>query len=138
MAGSPSTRGNAGTCRRRTASTRQDGKVRYAKRRETVEPVFGQIKEQQGARRFLRIAFVVAVRSELDARPPVALAGWQSSHRPGLPIPPPDRSSGGTRSANCGRRDGENTVRSTLAGTPRCAVAEGSLLHCPHRANADR
>jgi Transposase DDE domain len=32
----------------------EDGKARYAKRRETVEPVFGQIKEQQGARRFLR------------------------------------------------------------------------------------
>jgi hypothetical protein len=32
----------------------QDGKARYAKRRETVEPTFGQIKEQQGARRFLR------------------------------------------------------------------------------------
>jgi transposase len=31
-----------------------DGKARYAKRRETVEPVFGQIKEPQGARRFLR------------------------------------------------------------------------------------
>jgi hypothetical protein len=31
-----------------------DGKARYAKRRETVEPVFGQIKEQQGARRFMR------------------------------------------------------------------------------------
>jgi hypothetical protein len=31
-----------------------DGRARYAKRRETVEPVFGQIKEQQGARRFLR------------------------------------------------------------------------------------
>jgi Transposase DDE domain len=31
-----------------------DGEARYAKRRETVEPVFGQIKEQQGARRFLR------------------------------------------------------------------------------------
>jgi transposase len=31
-----------------------DGKARYAKRRETVEPTFGQIKEQQGARRFLR------------------------------------------------------------------------------------
>jgi transposase len=30
------------------------GKARYAKRRETVEPTFGQIKEQQGARRFLR------------------------------------------------------------------------------------
>jgi Transposase DDE domain len=26
-----------------------DGKARYAKRRETVEPVFGQIKERQGA-----------------------------------------------------------------------------------------
>jgi Transposase DDE domain len=32
----------------------EDGKARYAKRRETVEPVFGQIKEQQRARRFLR------------------------------------------------------------------------------------
>jgi transposase len=32
----------------------EDGRARYAKRRETVEPVFGQIKEQQGARRFLR------------------------------------------------------------------------------------
>jgi len=31
-----------------------DGKACYAKRKETVEPVFGQIKEQQGARRFLR------------------------------------------------------------------------------------
>jgi transposase len=32
----------------------QDGKARYAKRRETVEPTFGQLKEQQGARRFMR------------------------------------------------------------------------------------
>ncbi len=31
-----------------------EGKARYAKRRETVEPTFGQIKEQQSARRFLR------------------------------------------------------------------------------------
>ena len=31
-----------------------DGKAHYAKRRETVEPVFGQIKEIRGARRFLR------------------------------------------------------------------------------------
>jgi transposase len=30
-----------------------DGKISYAKRKETIEPVFGQIKEQQGARRFL-------------------------------------------------------------------------------------
>jgi hypothetical protein len=32
----------------------EGGKARYAKRRETVEPVFGQLKEQQGARRLLR------------------------------------------------------------------------------------
>jgi hypothetical protein len=30
------------------------GKACYAKRKETVEPVFGQLKEQQEARRFLR------------------------------------------------------------------------------------
>jgi transposase len=32
----------------------EDGKARYAKRKETVEPVFGQIKHVRGARRFLR------------------------------------------------------------------------------------
>jgi hypothetical protein len=32
----------------------EDGKARYAKRKETVEPVFGQIKDVRGARRFLR------------------------------------------------------------------------------------
>jgi hypothetical protein len=31
-----------------------EGKARYALRRQTVEPVFGQIKEHRGARRFLR------------------------------------------------------------------------------------
>jgi transposase len=36
----------------------EDGKARYAKRKETVEPVFGQLKEQQGARRFLRRGMV--------------------------------------------------------------------------------
>jgi Transposase DDE domain len=30
------------------------GKARYAKRKETVEPVFGQIKDVRGARRLLR------------------------------------------------------------------------------------
>jgi transposase len=32
----------------------EDGKARYAQRKQTVEPVFGQLKDQQGARRFLR------------------------------------------------------------------------------------
>jgi transposase len=32
----------------------EDGKARYALRKQTVEPVFGQIKDVRGARRFLR------------------------------------------------------------------------------------
>jgi hypothetical protein len=32
----------------------EDGKARYAKRKETVEPVFGQIKDGRGVRRLLR------------------------------------------------------------------------------------
>jgi transposase len=32
----------------------EDGKACYAKRKETIEPVFGQIKDVRGARRFLR------------------------------------------------------------------------------------
>jgi hypothetical protein len=32
----------------------EDGKARYAKRRETVEPVFGQIKDVRGARQLMR------------------------------------------------------------------------------------
>jgi transposase len=32
----------------------EQGKACYATRKQTVEPVFGQLKEQQGARRFLR------------------------------------------------------------------------------------
>jgi hypothetical protein len=31
-----------------------DGKACYARRKETIEPVFGQHKERQGVRRFLR------------------------------------------------------------------------------------
>ena len=32
----------------------EQGKVCYTTRKQTVEPVFGQLKEQQGARRFTR------------------------------------------------------------------------------------
>jgi hypothetical protein len=38
----------------KTKLASDDGKARYAKRRETVEPAFVQIKEHQGACRFLR------------------------------------------------------------------------------------
>jgi transposase len=36
----------------------EDGKACYAKRKQTIEPVFGQLKEQQGSRRFLRRGLV--------------------------------------------------------------------------------
>ena len=38
--------------------TSETGKARYAKRKQTVEPVFGQLKEQQAARRFTRRGLV--------------------------------------------------------------------------------
>ena len=38
----------------RHGKPRKDGKACYAKRKETVEPVFGQIKDGRGARRLLR------------------------------------------------------------------------------------
>jgi hypothetical protein len=37
-----------------TTLNSQPGKACYAKRKQTVEPVFGHLKEQQGARRFTR------------------------------------------------------------------------------------
>jgi hypothetical protein len=37
-----------------TSLTSEVGRARYATRKQTVEPVFGQLKEQQGVRRFLR------------------------------------------------------------------------------------
>jgi Transposase DDE domain len=37
-----------------SSDPREDGKPRYAKRKETVEPVFGHIKNGRGAGRFLR------------------------------------------------------------------------------------
>jgi DDE family transposase len=51
---SPRHPGSDGLRAAMTAKLKSDGKARYAKRRGTVEPAFGQIKEQQGARRFLR------------------------------------------------------------------------------------
>jgi hypothetical protein len=34
--------------------TSEDGKARYTKRKQTVEPVFGQVKDLRGARQFMR------------------------------------------------------------------------------------
>jgi Transposase DDE domain/Transposase domain (DUF772) len=50
------------------------GKARYSKRLETVEPVFGQIKEQQGARRFMRRGMTACDAGWKHPQPAQALA----------------------------------------------------------------
>jgi hypothetical protein len=47
----------------REALASQEGKARYALRKSTVEPVFGQIKEARGIRRF-RLRSLSKVTSE--------------------------------------------------------------------------
>ena len=48
----PSAPRNEEAIRMRAALASQEGKARYALRKSTVEPVFGQIKEARGIRRF--------------------------------------------------------------------------------------
>src|SRR6266536_5985072 len=53
--GKPSASNSDGLRAAMTAKlTSDDGKACYAKRKETIEPVFGQIKDGRGARRLLR------------------------------------------------------------------------------------
>jgi hypothetical protein len=53
--GKPSASRSDGLRAAMTAKLKSEaGKARYAKRRETIEPVFGQIKKHQGARRCMR------------------------------------------------------------------------------------
>jgi transposase len=54
---------NEQAIRMREALASQEGKARYALRKSTVEPVFGQIKEARGIRRF-RLRSVAKVTSE--------------------------------------------------------------------------
>jgi Transposase DDE domain len=66
------------------------GKARYAQRKQTVEPVFGQLKEQQGGRRFLRRG-----RAACDAEWKLLcgthnlLKLWRHTHRQAAPTPIP-------------------------------------------------
>jgi hypothetical protein len=73
-----------------------DGKACYAKRKETVEPVFGQLKEQQGARRFLRRGLPPARPSGSCCAAPTTSSSCGATgpghHRPAQR--PPDRDPG--------------------------------------------
>jgi hypothetical protein len=65
----------------------EDGKARYAKRKETVEPVFGQIKDVRGARRLMRrgLAACDAEWKRLCGTHNL-LKLWRHTHRP-APMP---------------------------------------------------
>jgi Transposase DDE domain len=59
----PSAPRNEEAIRMREILASQEGKARYALRKSTVEPVFGQIKEARGIRRF-RLRGLFKVTSE--------------------------------------------------------------------------
>ena len=64
------------------------GKARYALRKQTVEPVFGQLKEQQGARRFqCRGLAACDAEWKLLCGTHNLLKLWRHTHRRPAPIP---------------------------------------------------
>jgi hypothetical protein len=71
--------------------TSEDGKACYAKRKESVEPVFGQIKHGRGASRFLRRGFERARRSGSCRAAPTTYSNCGATrscdHRPGRQRP---------------------------------------------------
>ncbi len=59
------------------------GRACYAKRKQTVEPVFGQLKEQQGARRFTRRGLVTCeAERKLLCGTHNLLKLWRHTRRP--------------------------------------------------------
>jgi transposase len=64
------------------------GKACYAKRKQTVEPVFGQLKEQQGARRFLRRGLAACdAEWKLLCGAHNLLKLWRQTRRQAIPTP---------------------------------------------------
>jgi hypothetical protein len=66
----------------------EQGKACYAKRKQTVEPVFGQLKEQQGTRRFLRRGLAACEAEwKLLCGTHNLLKLWRYTHRQAAPTP---------------------------------------------------
>jgi hypothetical protein len=66
----------------------EQGKAYYATRKQTVEPVFGQLKERQGARRFLRRGLAACEAEwKLLCGTHNLLKLWRHTHRQGAPTP---------------------------------------------------
>jgi transposase len=60
-----------------------DGKARYALRKQTVEPVFGQVKEVRGARRFQRRGLPPAPRNGSFCAAPTTCSSCGATRPPG-------------------------------------------------------
>jgi hypothetical protein len=82
--GKPSASGSDGLRAAMSAKlASDDGKACYAKRKGTIEPVFGQIKEQQGGRRFLRRGLAACdAEWRLLCGTPNLLKLWRHTARP--------------------------------------------------------
>jgi transposase len=66
----------------------EQGKSCYAIRKQTVEPVFGQLKERQGARRFLRRGLAACEAEwKLLCGTHNLLKLWRHTHRQAAPMP---------------------------------------------------
>jgi Transposase DDE domain len=66
----------------------EDGKARYAIRKETVEPVFGQVKDVRGARRLLRRGLAACdAEWKLLCGTHNLLKLWRHTHRQPAPTP---------------------------------------------------
>jgi hypothetical protein len=89
--GKPSASKSGGIRAAMFAKLRSDqGKACYAKRKQTVEPVFGQLKEQQGARRFLRRGLAACdAEWKLLCGAHNLLKLWRHTHRQTAPTPIP-------------------------------------------------
>jgi Transposase DDE domain len=99
-----------------------DGKACYALRQQTIEPVFGQIKEQQGARRFLRRgACRLRGRVEAAVRHP----------QPAQAVAAPDQTTIGQPGDHLSRDPGRDAA--TAAGAVHRAAAATATLPRPGR-----
>ena len=90
-----------------------DGRACYDKRKETVEPVFGQLKEQQGTRRFLRRGLGACE------------AEWKllcGTHKPAQAVAAPGQATGGQPGDHLTRDPGGDAATATSAVHPAGAA----------------
>ena len=73
-----------------TKPASEAGKACYGTRKQTVEPVFGQLKEHQGARRFLRRGLAACEAEwKLLCGNHNLLKLWRHTRRQAAPTPSP-------------------------------------------------